>query len=110
MSIQTMKVIISCDGNRVWNKDTSDFDYIGCKSNLNLLEVQYKYFPEFEFGRSLEENIGMLFKTYHHKLDEVYEDKLNETPPELDGWTFETDGILCDYVRCPECSKFEEEE
>ena len=101
MSIDLTQVEIECDGT----------GNVSCCASPTLrvkLESVFKYFSQYEWGRPLEENIGKLFKTYHDNLDDVYEDNL-ETPPELEGWTFESDGIVCVWVRCPYCSSVVED-
>ena len=102
MSIHIETVSVRCDGKDCpvkWTKEGN-------------LTVNARKWYSYEWCGTLEENIGTLFKTYHQKLDEdIYADALgDETPKELVGWTFETDGISCDYVLCPECSAKKEEE
>ena len=106
MGVDITTVKVRCDGNNRPNRG-----YKGCVcSPAKEVTIEVPGMRTYEWGRPLEENIGVLFKTYHHNLDDVYDDILDQTPPELEGWTFETDGIGCDWTRCKLCSELAEDE
>ena len=101
MSINISEVRVSCDG---------FMEGKGCPNRNDISVKTYAHFFQYEWGGTLEENIGTLFKTYHPKLDQdIWGDatNLDDPPMDLIGWTFSTDGISCDHVLCPECSEEE---
>tara|TARA_R110000823_G_scaffold45993_1_gene118414 strand:+ start:149 stop:463 length:315 start_codon:yes stop_codon:yes gene_type:complete len=92
MSIDLNDIKVSCDK---------------CHKEKVTVERISQYYSSYEWGSPLEQNIGKLFKTWEANLSEYWEgnEGLLVTPPELEGWTFDSDGISCDWAYCPECSK-----